>query len=397
MHCSLVSACLVTTICTGIAVAQSPVAYVYVAEDAHDTTGSLNSPISVYAASPGGKLTQIKGSPFTKPLGTIIGTNGTHFVTVDQNQTTHQYLRVYDVSSDGAIGEEVSKQDLHEWCGADQGGVLDHTGQYVYVVKSQSCGGGYVSFALSKKGELTFKGSFTDGSEPFFSPPVFSGNDKFAYTAISNFDYPCPTDTFLGLGRESSGALESISFSETDPTTPSGGYQVTQNTVPTADSTNHLAASVTFLDGDCGQSGPQYNGLASYTIQSNGDLVSTNTWENVAPLAAYLAPGGIKANPAGNILAAAAGTGIQFFHFNGADPITPFAGNEIIGTSGYIQDIAWDSDNHLYALNYKSGRLHVYNVTTKGVVEAPGSPYLPLNSCSGGGCYPQTLIVRSVP
>jgi hypothetical protein len=114
-------------------------------------------------------------------------------------------------------------------------------------------------------------------------------------------------------------------------------------------------------------------------------------------LAAYLAPGGIKANPAGNILAAAVGTGIQFFHFNGADPITPFAGNEIIGTSGYIQDMAWDSDNHLYALNYESGRLHVYNVTTKGVVEAPGSPYLPLNSCSNGGCYPQTLIVRAIP
>ena len=139
MRCSLVSACLVTTICTGIAVAQSPVAYVYVAEDA--PTGSVNSPTSVYAASSAGKLTPINGSPFTQTLGTIIGTNGTHFLTVDQNDnTTHQYLRVYNVASDGVIGEEVSKQDLHEWCGFDQGGVLDHTGQYVYVVEDNNCG-----------------------------------------------------------------------------------------------------------------------------------------------------------------------------------------------------------------------------------------------------------------
>src|SRR5277367_6654501 len=139
MRCSLVSACLVTTICTGIAVAQSPVAYVYVAEDA--PTGSLNSPTSVYAASSAGKLTPIKGSPFTQTVGTIIGTNGTHFLTVDQNDnTTHQYLRVYNVASDGVIGEEVSKQDLHEWCGFDRGGVLDHTGQYVYVVEDNNCG-----------------------------------------------------------------------------------------------------------------------------------------------------------------------------------------------------------------------------------------------------------------
>lgn len=394
MRCSLVAACLVTTLCAGTAVAQSPVAYVYVAEDA--STSSLNSPTSVYAASSSGKLTQIKSSPFTQTLGTIIGTNGTHFLTVDQNSnTTHQYLRVYNAASDGAIGEEVSKQDLHEWCAFDQGGVLDHTGQYVYVVEGNGCGGGVISFALGKKGELTFKGFVS--ATPSYLTPVVSGNDKFVYTYIQTGDAPCPIFTFQGLGRESSGALENISFSETDPTAPSSGYQATQNSIPTADSTHHLAALITLQDGDCGESGISYTGLASYTIQSNGDLVSTNTWQNLAQLAAYAAPGGVKSNPGGNILAVAVGTGIQFFHFNGAGPITPFAGNEIIGTSGYINNMAWDSDNHLYALNAKSGKLHVYDVTTKSVVEATGSPYLPQNSCTAGGCYPQTLIVRAIP
>ena len=128
------SACLATTICTAMAIAQSPVAYVYVAEDTSDTT--TTSPIAAYAASSDGSLTQIKGSPFTQVSGIMGGTNGTHFITVDMNgTTTHQYLHVYDVASDGVIGEEVSKQDLHEWCGSDGPAEFDHTGQYVVGVR----------------------------------------------------------------------------------------------------------------------------------------------------------------------------------------------------------------------------------------------------------------------
>ncbi len=113
------------------------------------------------------------------------------------------------------------------------------------------------------------------------------------------------------------------------------------------------------------------------------------------PLAGYIAIGdaGMKLNASGNILAVAVGTGIQFFHFNGAAPITTFTG--VIGTSGYISTMAWDADNHLYALNGRSGKLHVYTATTTSVVEAPGSPYLPPNNCASG-CQ-QTLIVRRLP
>src|SRR6185437_15038824 len=112
-------------------------------------------------------------------------------------------------------------------------------------------------------------------------------------------------------------------------------------------------------------------------------------------LAGFTPPGGgtMKLNAAGTILAITVGTGIQFFHFNGASPITAFTG--IIGTSGYISTMAWDGYNHLYALNAKSGKLHVYTATATGVVEAPGSPYLPPNNCSTG-CQ-QTLIVRRIP
>jgi hypothetical protein len=384
---------------TGAAMAQSPVAYVYVAEDY--PLGSVTSPITAYAASSTGQLTPIPGSPFTQTSGTISGTNGTYFITEDQNSaTTHQYLHVYDIASNGAIGNQVSSQDLHEWCGMVWGAELDHTGQYVYVMDDQSCGENYQSFALSKSGQLTFLGALVENGD--VSLPVFSGNDKFAYTQTNAEDSqePCPTFTLMGLGRESSGALESINISETDPTPPPG-YQMSQvggEGLVTDDPTDHLATLVQWANGPCGGGSSYGSGLASYTVESNGDLVSTNFYGSMPQLAGSLSLGfvAMELNPAGNILAVPVETGIQFFHFNGAAPITTFTG--VIGTSGYITAMAWDSSNHLYALNGQSGKLHVYTVTSTGVVEAPGSPYLPPDgSCRSGGCWPQYLIVRSVP
>jgi outer membrane protein assembly factor BamB len=78
-------------------------------------------------------------------------------------------------------------------------------------------------------------------------------------------------------------------------------------------------------------------------------------------------------SPSGRILAVSVETGVQFFHFNAAEPITAFTG--IIGVSGHISSMQWDSSNHLYAINGASGRLHVYTAATTGVDEAPGSPY----------------------
>lgn len=391
---SLLLACLVPTVCAGVAAAQSPVAYVYVAENR--TSSTATSPITVYAASSSGTLTQIAGSPFKQTSGTMAGTNGSHFITVDQNFTTsHQYLHVYNVASNGVIGSQVSRYDLHNWCEMDQGAEFDHTGQFVYVLDAQSCGGKYQSFKLSKTGFLTFEGSLDVGDPSYLTLPTFSGNDNFAYTftPAPTSDPSCPASTFLGLGRESSGALQSISFTETDPTPPAG-YQAFQSGLTTDDPTNHLASLVEFLNGPCGGSGIE-NRLVSYTIQPDGSVVSTNSWESLPTLAGFTPPGGgqMKLNAAGTVLAVTVGTGIQFFHFNGADPITPLTG--IIGTSGYISTMSWDSANHLYALNAKSGRLHVYTATSSGVVEAPGSPYLPPNNCSTG-CF-QSLIVRRVP
>ena len=392
MRSLLLSTCLATSIFTGFAAAQT-VAYVYVAENRSSPTST--SPITVYAASSSGRLTQISGSPFKQTSGTMAGTNGSHFITVDQNSTTtHQYLHIYNVASNGVIGSQVSKYDLHNWCEMDQGAEFDHSGQFVYVLDAQSCGGKYQSFKLSKTGYLTFEGSLDVGDPSFLTLPTFSGTDNFAYTFTPSptSDAPCPTSTFLGLGRESSGALQRINFSETDPTPPSG-YQSYQTGLVTDDPTNHLASLVEFLAGSCGDAGVE-NRLVSYTVQPDGSLVSTNSWDSLPSLAGFMPPGGgqMKLNTAGTILAVTVDTGIQFFHFNGSNPITQLTG--IIGTSGYISTMSWDSANHLYALNAKSGKLHVYTASSSGVVEAPGSPYTPPNNCSTG-CF-QSLIVRRI-
>jgi len=97
-------------------------------------------------------------------------------------------------------------------------------------------------------------------------------------------------------------------------------------------------------------------------------------------------------DPTGKILAVATGTGVQFFHFNGASPITTFTG--VIGVSGYITHMSWDSDGHLYAQNGASGKMHVYEVSTKSAKELSGSPTLiPIGTVYGNPV--SSFVVRS--
>jgi hypothetical protein len=400
---TLLSICLIVLLSPAVAIAASPVAYIYVQEDSTFVTTPSHSyysgsPITVFAASSSGKLTQVKGSPFTlSPTETMFGTNGTHVITVD-NAPGNAYLRSYDVASDGVIGKEVSKIDLHTWSFYGGTAEFDHTGESVYVTTT---GGDYglLNFSLSKSGALKFQGIATNIRD---SPlPHITGNDKFAYGFFNNCDdggdgCDCGSpNQFVGLNRESNGSLEGIAFSETDPVAPEGpapgNFYYPEGSV-TNDKTNHLAVVLSVFNDGC--QADYNNQLASYTVGSQGDLVSTNTSENMPVLPnGYIGP--IVLNSAGNILAVAEGTGTQFYLFNGAAPITPITG--IIGISGAISAMAWDKDNHLYALN-TSGKLHVYTATTTSVVETPGSPYTGIPYCGVGGNYcPQSIIVRSVP
>jgi hypothetical protein len=143
--------------------------------------------------------------------------------------------------------------------------------------------------------------------------------------------------------------------------------------------------------------------LASFTMGSNGQLTSTNRYDKM-PL--FISCGySMLLSPSGKTLVMLpdgldGGSTLQFFHFNGSEPITPFT--EVTDKSDTFGAMAWDNSNHLYALNSVSGKLHVYTVTSTDVVEAPGSPYVlpphcPFDQQDAQWECPQNLIVRIVP
>jgi hypothetical protein len=78
------------------------------------------------------------------------------------------------------------------------------------------------------------------------------------------------------------------------------------------------------------------------------------------------------ASPKGNLLALAGTGGLQVFHFNGGNPITPYAG--LLATHG-IEQIRWDTHDHLYGISMSCGRLYAFKITPTGHKQAAGSPY----------------------
>jgi hypothetical protein len=379
----LLTALLPVVLCSS-AFAASPVAYVYVQPPVGGTT--TTAPIHVYSAASDGKLTQIKDSPFTQTTGNIIGTNGSFLVTEGSG-----YVFSYAVESSGGIGKLVSKINTSLYTGSKCGtsefvntgsGEFDHTGKYVYIslgTLSEACEL-VQTYAVSKTGELTFQGK-TDADNWWTDRPVVTGNNEFAESLSSHNGITCCN--FTAFSRESStGVLNVIKATETDPTpNPSSDEALVPVTDPSPDPTDHLAVAVWPENGGTFQ-------LASYTVNSHGDTISTNTWENMPSLLESAHQ--LKLDPTGKYLAVATGTGVQIFYFNGAKPISKFT--EVVGTSGYIATMAWDGSGHLYAINGDSGKLHVYEGTTKSVKEVSGSPYD--NACGTDDC---TLIVRIIP
>jgi hypothetical protein len=63
--------------------------------------------------------------------------------------------------------------------------------------------------------------------------------------------------------------------------------------------------------------------------------------------------------------------GFQLFHYNGADPITPYT--DLLQASDRIIEFGWDAHSHLLVLS--NGQLRVYTVTPTSFKEQPGSPY----------------------
>jgi hypothetical protein len=364
---------------TSTAAANAPAAYVYV--------GTAKG-INLYNAAPNGKLTLVSGSPF-RTTGLMIGSNQKYFISLGT-----YWVRSYAVKSNGAIGAQVSQINTQNYsggeCGTTNGAVLDHTGQFVYVLLNLPPDGDNICNAFQTfqiapaSGQLTFNGATsTDtkfavtGAPPQRNLPTILANNKFAY-AINDFRYSTRwnnQDIYLNgestFSRESNGTLEYLNSIRSWVFPPPYNDDEEYEWFPvqvTADPTNHLAVAIfPWYHPPFGTRGSVQ--LASFTVDSEGMPTSTNTWENM-PFPDVTA-NALNMSPDGKLLAVGGNGGLQVFHFNGGAPITRYS--QILAT-GKVNWVRWDKAHHLYALN-TNGKLYVYTITPTSIAAAPGSPY----------------------
>jgi hypothetical protein len=109
--------------------------------------------------------------------------------------------------------------------------------------------------------------------------------------------------------------------------------------------------------------------LATYTADAEGNLTTKSTTANMPVV--NVGNFDFSISPSGKLLAFSSGNGgFTLYHFNGADPITPYTG--VFHSSESFIQFGWDKSNHLYALS--TNALHIYSATSTKVTEEPGSP-----------------------
>jgi hypothetical protein len=358
------------------AIAQSTAAHVYI--QVQGPAGAVYG----YSASSSGQLTAIPGSPF-KPGTAMIGSNNTQFFTLGKT-TLHSFA----VGSNGAIGSQVGSAAIFDYPGNSCGGgingsdgaVLDHTGKYVYVLL-QGAGdlncAAYQTYIVNSNGSFTFNGDTeqTFESEAGTGLPSILGNETFAYA--NEWDGHYSGD--VGFQRQSTGTLQTIQFKETDPAQPETDYLPSN---PDASPTgNYVVLQLVPSDGGGGDgSDPQ---LGSYTVDSQGNLTTTNTSSNMPT--SQLMGGFSTFSPDGTMFVlytggpssgTSPGDGIEIYNFNGASPLTL---NTTLLTGTPISQVAWDTSHHLYAISQFENKLWVFNVTGSSVTQADaisiGTPF----------------------
>jgi hypothetical protein len=363
------------------ATASAAVAYVYV---------GTGKGAYLYDAAANGTLTPVSGSPF-KTTGLVIGSSGKYFITLGTD-----YIHSYAVASNGAIKAQVSQINTKTYfsnpatnCGATAGGILDHTGQDVYVLRGLNGCTALQSFEISSAGALSFldSSSFDSGyTDPYVTPPTIIANDVHAYNGLYIGSCAEQTNAFQRL---SNGALQFYAVADDNlgsaftmnfpAAQPGFGYQALPTM--TADPFNNLAVALQQSEG-CGSPYVPVQ-LASYTAYAVGSLVTANTMQNMPTPNVY--PTVMNISPSGDFLAVGGNptpqttgptgsqtAGLQVFYFNGISPITTDSGTL---TTAPINEIHWDNSNHLYALSNSTGKLYVYTVTSAGITAVAGSPY----------------------
>ena len=372
-HFSKLAACLIATLCTALASAQSPSmekaaapttttsAYVYVITNPNSNSSELDG----YSASSNGTLTRLPGSPFwTSNNAYVTGlANTAHWLFVSDGT----YIYSFSISSTGTL-KQVSSVNAAQYSTNDPitAGlylVLDHTGSTLYALGTDGAGNNVFQFfdKNSATGALTYFGS--TNQDIGYGNIAFTANNEYAY-GFGCFQDETFSSSFV---RSSDGTLTQFFPNEPIPNYPNGEYCLSG---AAADPTGDLAVAM-FPGTYTGPPAPPA-ALGVYTVDSSGNLSTNSTYENMPTTeVGWINENGLLASPAGNLLAVAGTSGLQIFFFNGNKQITPYTG--FLAEHSMTQ-IAWDNHNHLYGISF-SGRLYSFTVTTTGYHQDPGSPY----------------------
>jgi hypothetical protein len=352
----------------------TPVAFVYVA-----TGDNSDYQTEAYSVAANGKLTAVEGSPFPQ------ADNINSMTTTDKKwlfSTDTTYIYSFQIAANGAP-TQVASINAEQYNSSDTGGPLslfpDRTGANLYDWDIYSYDGNnqYQSFSLDRQdGVLTFLGLDSVYSAGFSGPLSFVANNQYGYGS----DCIYGNQVIYGFSRSSDdGNLVDLNLSPAIPVPPKSEGEYCP-ALAAADNGNDVAISLT-PNNDFAQTGPPQIGV--YTADSSGNLATNSTPENM-PASVVSNVTALAANPAGNLLAVGGTSGLQIFHFNGANPVTHYTGALTTADITFTQ-VAWDNADHVYALSGgTNGQLYVFTVTPTSVKPAPGSPYSIPNASSIG-------------
>ena len=337
----------------------APVAYVYV----DGFVSSTSSRIYGFAAAPNGHLTPISGSPFPSAV-SALALNGKYlFGAFSPPPPQSSGIYTYAIAANGSLKQAdfLSKTDISNYYSLIDL-TLDHTGNSLYGGFTDGIGdNGYESFRIDQTNGQVTPLNVVYTAVDAYGFISFIGNNEYVYGASCSHLSP----NIYGFERLSSGALTQAGGNPPVPSPPPNMMYCP--VAVAADPYNDLVVSL-FQRGTDGSSLAKYP-LAVYTANAYGNLSTTSTYQNM-PLAA-VEPDFVAMSPKGYYLAATGNTGLQIFLMHGSKPLTALTGAILPGVG--LGQAFWDNSEHLYVINRT--QLYVFNVSTNGVTQAPGSPY----------------------
>jgi hypothetical protein len=341
----------------------SPIAFVYVSSSTSGNTYQIDA----YGVAPNGKLSAVPGSPFstnasglTSSSKYLFGTNG---VEIDS----------FSIANDGVVAQvsAINAQELNQGdCGGPFDIFLDRTGSTLYdmdYIGNICANNPYQSFGVATaSGALAYIGVTSAASPMFATSLSFLANNKYAYGSSCLF---MTGPQIYGFQRAADDSLTHLNITPAIPVAPAGDYYCTG--LAAADNSNHVAVMVEPMNANTQQPTGGRGQFAVYTADSSGNLTTTSTYKNMPPTAVTDVYD-YAASPSGKYVAVGGANGVQIFHFNGANPLTRFSA--LLQTDAIAQ-VAWDNNDHLYAISTTGGELYVFTVTAAKVTPTPGSPY----------------------